>query len=152
MRTLPALLILAVPALALAEGRGVTIVNGSGETIKRVQISAAGAAAHGDNRLRSTLPAGAQARIGYSTGCRVDVRLGYDSGRNEEFLDQDACSDLRLTAGGGAATASSDPTAARTGADPKKGKPAKANAYVPVKIVVPPWTGHSITKKFGGLD
>jgi hypothetical protein len=148
MRTLPALLILAFPALAMAEGRGVTVVNGAGETIKRVQISPAGSSAHGENRLRSTLPSGAQARIGYSTGCRVDVRLGFEGGRAEEFLDQDACADLRVTAGKGVATASSEPAAASG----KKGKPGKANAYVPVKIEVPPWTGHSITRKFGGLD
>jgi hypothetical protein len=151
MRTLLGLL-LVWPALALAEGRGVTVINGTSEAIRRIQISAAGSGAPGENRLRSTLPPGAQGRIGYNTGCRVDVRLGFESGRMEEFLDQDACADLRITAGKGAATASTEPAATRP-ADSKKGKPGqKPGAYVPATVVVPPWTGHSITKKFGGLD
>lgn len=154
MRALPALLFVLLPAVAAAEGRGVTVVNGGGETIRRIQISPAGSGAHGENRLRSTLPPGAQARIGYSTGCRVDVRLGFESGRAEEFLDQDACAELRVTAGSGAAgaVAAAVPAPARTGAGPKKGKQSKAEPFVPVKIEVPPWTGRSITRKFGGLD
>jgi hypothetical protein len=150
MRSLPLLLALALPGLALAEGRGVTIVNRTGETLRQVYISPPGSAAHGDNRLRSQLPSGAQAHIGYSTGCRADVRLGFDGGRSEEFLDQDTCGNLQLTAGQGTATAAGSPPAHP---DPKHGKTAqKPEKYVPVTVVVPPWTGRSITKKFGGLD
>jgi hypothetical protein len=153
MRALTALLLLALPTLAVADGRGVTVVNGSGEAIKRIEISAAGSSNHGENRLRSTLPPGAQGHIGYSTGCRVDVRLGFESGRTEEFLDQDACTDLRVTGGKGVTTVAAAATApAAPTAQPKKGKPGKTPPFVPVKVEVPPWTGHSITKKFGGLQ
>jgi hypothetical protein len=152
MRPLPLLLALALPGIALAEGKGVTVVNGGGETMRQIFISPAGSASHGENRLRSNLPPGVQARIGYSTGCRADIRLAFDGGRTEEFLDQDTCSDLRVTAGQGAVTtAAASPS--HGGADTKRGKAAqKPNAYVPVTVVVPPWTGRSITKKFGGLE
>jgi hypothetical protein len=152
MRSLAVLLALTLPGLAFAEGQGVTVVNGTGETLRKIYISPVGSASYGENRLRSSLPARAQARIGYSTGCRADVRLTFDSGRTEEFLDQDACSDLRVTAGHGVTTTSVSPPAPAP-ADAKRGKAAqKPNTFVPVTVEVPPWTGRSITKKFGGLD
>jgi hypothetical protein len=79
MRALLALLL--VPFAAFAEGRGVTVVNGTGETLRKIQIAPAGSGSPGENRLRSYLPPHAQAVIGYSTGCRVDVRLGFEGGR-----------------------------------------------------------------------
>lgn len=156
MRPLPLLLVLALPGLFLpgsarAEGRGVTILNRTGETVRQIFISPPGSASRGENRLRSQLPSGAQAHIGYSTGCRADIRLGFDGGRTEEFLDQDTCGDLQVTAGQGTATAAGSPPAHAS--DPKHGKTAqKPEKYVPATVVVPPWTGRSITKKFGGLD
>ena len=129
MRRLPQLLaiqLLAIllPGAAWADSRAVTVVNRSGETIRRIMISPAGAASPGENRLRSQVPPNAEARIAYSTGCKVDVRLGYDSGRTEEFLGEDACADLRVTAGQGAASSvASAPSAARPVAD----TPARGN-------------------------
>ena len=134
--------------LAAAEGRGVMVVNGSQETIRTISISPAGSGSTGENRLRSQLPPGTQAHIAYSTGCRADVRLGFASGRTEEFLDQDTCSDLRVVAGQGAAGPAAQHAADK--ASGRKGKPAVPP--VAAKVVVPPWTGHSILKKFGGLD
>ncbi len=152
MRAFPILLALLLPGAALAEGRGVTVVNRSGEVVRRILISPAGAASPGENRLRSQLPPNAEARIGYSTGCKVDVRIGYESGRAEEFLDQDACTDLRVTAGQGAAAAATAPS--RPVADtPSRGKAEASKPPAPIAhVVVPPWTGRSITKRFGGMD
>ena len=148
-------LLLATPAWA----GSVTVVNGGGETIRQIVIGPS--AGGGDNRLRSTLPPGAQARITYSTGCQAVVRLVYDSGRSEDFAGIDPCTDARVTAGGGATgpavSAGSSPRpandlvkSAATGA-----KPTATAANLPVKApppVVPPWTGKSITKRFGGMQ
>lgn len=147
MRLLPVLLV--VPSLALAEGRGVTVLNGAGDTIREIHISPAGSSVHGPNRLRSTLPPKARAHIGYSTGCRADIRLGFD-GRTEEFLDQDTCSDLLVTAGQGATAASASRSAKSAGQGAKQGQ--TAAVFKPAPVEVPPWTGRSITKKFGGLN
>lgn len=142
------LLALLLPGLALAEGRGIVVVNGTGETIREIHISPAGSASPGPNRLVSTLPPQAQARIGFSTGCRADIRLAFASGRTEAFLDQDACTDLRVTAGGGVATAASAHPVRET-----RGSKAAAGTKVSKpQVEVPPWTGRSITKKFGGLN
>ena len=141
------------PGAALAEGRGVTVVNGGSDTVREIRIAPAGAASPGENRLRSQLPPRAQARIGYSSGCRVDVRLGFDGGRTEQFLDQDACADLRITAGAGAPGGpmpSAGHAAASHAAAKKPGKDSKA--FTPAAVEVPPWTGRSITKKFGGMN
>src|SRR3954451_19869336 len=141
MRPLPVLFALVLPGLAVAEGRGVTIVNGSSETLREIFIAPAGSGGSGgagENRLRSSLPSGAQARIGYSTGCRADIRVVFDSGKAEDFADQDACSELRLTAGQGAASAAATAAAAQAPRDPKRAKTtSKPNAYVPVTVVVP---------------
>ncbi len=143
-------LALLLPGAALAQSRGVTVANRSGEPVRRILISPAGSASPGENRLRSQLPPHAEARIGYSTGCKIDVRVGYESGRTEEFLNQDACSDLRITAGQGAAAAA---PASRPVADARsRGKAEAAKPPQPIAVVVPPWTGRSITKRFGGLD
>ena len=167
---LPALLLL--PSLALAEGRAVTVVNRSSETIRRIMIVPSGSAATGENRLRSQVPPNAEARIGYSSGCKVDVRLGFDNGRVEEFLNQDACADARVTTGqgeaAGAATASavsagsagasagtSRAVSDKPGAKAQPGKNARnAAAATPFAKpeTVPPWTGRSITRRFGGME
>ncbi len=165
----------AVPGLALAEGHAVTVVNRTGETIRQIHISPAGASSAGENRLRSQLPPNAEARITYSTGCKVDVRIGYESGRTEAFTDQDACAELRVAAGQGTSTGAGTGTGTSTGAGTSTGTSTGAVAAVAggaapgrtrdvrtvggkpaappmAPVVVPPWTGRSITKRFGGLD
>ena len=150
----PALL-LASPALA----GSVTVMNGGGETIRQIII--APALGSGDNRLRSNLPPGAQARIGYSTGCQAAVRVVYDSGRSEDFASVDPCTDPHITSGSGGGTAGpvvaaapgTKPAATQVGA--KTAAPGTTASSMPVKApppVVPPWTGKSITKRFGGMD
>ena len=173
MRIVPLCLVLLLPVAALAEGHGVTVVNRSSDTIRRIQISPAGAASAGENRLRSQLPPNAEAHIGFSSGCRADVRIGYDGGRTEQFLDQDACGAARVTAGQGAPgpatsgpatpgqSTSSTSTSGQTGsatasagaAGSRQGHKGRQSAAVkPELVVVPPWTGRSITKRFGGMD
>lgn len=140
------------PAIAAADGRGVLVLNHSAETIRQIHIAPAGSASPGENRLRSQLPPGAQARIGFSSGCTVDVRLGFDGGRTEEFLGRDACGDTPVVAGQGAAGATASvPVEHAAATAPAHGK-APIAPMLAAKVVVPPWHGHSITKKFGGLD
>lgn len=139
-----------LPGPSQAETHGITVLNHSRDTIRRIQIAPSGATSPGENRLQSQLPPNAEARIGYSTGCAVDVSLGFDGGRVEKHLRLDACSNSRVLAGDGT-TGVSYPGPARTGEPASKiqaGSPAPPIALVPV----PPWTGHSITKRFGGLD
>ncbi len=151
-RIFPLLLLAAGPALA--DSHSVTVVNSGIETIRRIEIGAGG-----DNRLRGQVPPGAQARITYSTGCQADVRIGYDSGRSESFTGVDVCSDPRIATGqgvlGGSAVLSSGGSAS-TGRAAPAGKPGATTAStLPAKApppVVPPWTGKSITKRFGGMD
>lgn len=152
---------LAGPVLAgqaWADTHTLTVVNSGIDTIRRIDMSVPGGA--GDNRLRSQLPPGATARITYSTGCRADVRLGYDGGRTEAFPDVDVCSDPRIVTGAGVlggAGAGATPTT--DGSNPKP-RPAATKHATPVANatplapppVVPPWTGKSITKRFGGMD
>jgi len=150
---LPACLSLGIvllPGPSQAETHGIIVLNRTRDTIRRIQIAPAGATSLGENRLRSQLPPNAEARIGYSTGCAVDVRLGFDSGRVETYLRLDACSNSRVLAGDGT-TVVSYPGPARTVEPASKiqaASPAPPIALAPV----PPWTGHSITKRFGGLD
>jgi hypothetical protein len=146
---LPALLLallLAAPACA----GSVTVMNNSGETIRRIEISPSGAPS--ENRLRSTLPNGATAQIGYSGGCMATLRLGYESGRTEEFAGIDPCNGGRVAAGGGVPGARNAalvtvPTTASSVATSKPAGPVKAPPPE-----VPPWTGRSITKRFGGME
>ena len=157
MTRVPALFMLAVLAAgpALADSHSVTVMNSGIETIRRIEIGAGG-----DNRLRGQVPPGAQARITYSTGCQADVRIGYDSGRSESFTGVDVCSDPRIATGqgvlGGAGVLSSSGAAASPGRAAPAGKAgAKTASTLPAKApppVVPPWTGKSITKRFGGMD
>ena len=140
------------PGAAWADSHAVTVVNRTSETIRRVQIAPAGAASFGENRLRSSLPANAEARITYSTGCPVDVRLGFEGGRTEEHLALDACTDPRVVTGeGGSRPAAAPPGGSRPrgAAASRTATPAHAPAIAPV--VVPPWTGRSITRRFGGM-
>ncbi len=149
---------LAGAAPAYAQSRGVTVLNAGGETIRSIQIGPTGG---GENRLRSTLPPGAQARIGYGSGaCTATVRLGYESGRTEDHA-VDACTDARVVAGqgqagpsGAASAAASPPAPALTPTRAKSGSKADTIPTVAKEPPppVPPWTGKSITKKFGGLD
>lgn len=139
---------LALPGIAWAEAHAITVVNHAAGTIRSIQIAPAGAASFGANRLRSQLPPNAAARIGYSTGCPADLRLGFDDGRIEDHLDLDACSDPQVLTG------SSAPVAA--GATPGRASVSKHQVAAPAMrtapVEVPPWSGHSITKRFGGLD
>ena len=145
----PALLLAAAPAWA----GSVTVVNGGSETIRQIIISPS--LGTGENRLRSTLPPGAQARIGYSTGCQAAVRLVYDSGRSEDFAAVDPCTDASVRSGPGGGVAG-PVVAAGSPAKPAAATPASATAAsLPAKApppVVPPWTGKSITKRFGGME
>lgn len=80
-----------LPSTVRAETHGSTVMNRSGDTLRSIQIAPAGATSYGVNRLRSQLPPGAEARISYSAGCPVDLRLGFDGGRVEDRRDLDAC-------------------------------------------------------------
>ena len=152
MRALPLLLavplgIALLPDAARAEAHAITVVNHAGAAIRSIQIGPAGAGSLGANRLRSQLPPDAEARIGYSAGCPADVRLGFDDGRTEDHPGLDACSDPHVLTGSSAAV----------GAGPgRAAKPKRQAAAVPsaraAPATVPPWSGHSITKRFGGLD
>jgi len=139
---------LLLPGAAWAEAHAVTVVNHAGAAIRSIQIGPAGAGSLGANRLRSQLPPNTEARIGYSTGCPADVRLGFDDGRTEDHLGLDACGNPHVLTGSTEATASAAPRRATA--------PKHQAAAVPVArtvpVTVPPWSGHSITKRFGGLD
>lgn len=155
------------PGVVLAQGRTVTVVNSGIETIRRIEVGTT------DNRLRSSLPPGAQAQIGYSTGCTADVRIGYDGGRTETITGVDVCSNPRIASGqgvlsgtGGTGSPAPPPVAGSGpvtgvvvvgGSAPRPGSaPGKAGgSSLPAKEpppAVPPWTGKSITKRFGGMD
>ena len=141
---------------AWADGHGVTVQNGTGETIRQIWI--APVPGGWANRLQSSLPPGASGRIGYNTGCVATVRLGFESGRTEDHPDVDACTDPRVVAGvagvagpSGPAIAAGPAAAAGHGGSGGGVKPA-ASVVVAPPPAVPPWTGKSITKRFGGLD
>ena len=137
-----------LPGAAWAQAHAITVVNQAGATVRSIQIGPAGAGSFGANRLRSQLPPNAEARIGYSTGCPADLRLGFDDGRVEDHLGLDACSDPRVLTGSSAAA----------GAAPRRAAAAVPTQAVAAPVVraapvaVPPWSGRSITKRFGGLD
>ncbi len=136
-----------LPGAAWAEAHAITVVNHAGVTIRSIQIGPAGAGSLGANRLRSQLPPNAEARIGYSSGCPADLRLGFDDGRTEDHLGLDACSDPHVLTGSSAAVAAS-PAPSRAAAPKHQAVPvARAEP-----VTVPPWSGRSITKRFGGLD
>ncbi len=152
----PLLLAVLASGPAWADGHGVTIQNASSETIRLIQISPT--AGTGENRLRSQLPPGASGRIGYSTGCLANVRIGYESGRTEDHANIDTCSEPRVVAGTdglpGPTTATLTsvalPRPASGPANPLKPVASKVELAPPP--VVPPWTGKSITKRFGGME
>ena len=157
-RVLSVLLLLLPGAAALADTHSVTIRNNGGETIRGIYFGSAS-----DSRLRRELPQGAEARITYSTSCRADIRIAYASGRTEDHPGVDVCSDPRIVAGqdgtAGPTMASPLPatSATRSPADAKAapGQAAAKTVALPAKApppVVPPWTGKSITKRFGGMD
>ena len=138
---------------AWADGGGVTIQNGTGDTIRVIQISPTPGS--GENRLRSQLPPGASGRIGYSTGCQANVRIGYESGRTEDHANVDMCANARVVAGtdgvagpAGAATSASAPSRPAASAV----KPVATKVELAPPPVVPAWTGKSITKRFGGME
>ncbi len=137
-----------LPGAAWAEAHAITVVNHAGAAIRSIQIGPAGAGSLGANRLRSQLPPHAEARIGYSTGCPADLRLGFDDGRTEDHLGLDACSNPHVLIGSTAATASVAPSRATA----PKHQAAAVPAVRATPVTVPPWSGHSITKRFGGLD
>ena len=137
-----------LPGAAWAEAHAITVVNHAGATIRSIQIGPAGAGSFGANRLRSQLPPNAEARIGYSVGCPADLRLGFDDGRVEDHLGLDACSDPRVLTGSNAGAPGPAP---RRAAAPKPQAVAVPVARA-APVTVPPWSGRSITKRFGGLD
>ena len=150
-----AALLLILPGLANAGS--VTVRNGTSETIRGIHMAPAGSGSVGDNRMRSQLPPGAEARITYSTGCRADVRLAFASGRTEDHPGVDVCADSRITAGqegtAGPAMAAASPAAPSTRATPASATtPISASLRRAPPPVVPPWTGRSITRRFGGMD
>ena len=133
-------------APAAAAAGSVTVRNGTSEVLAGIHMAPAGAASPGANRMNAHLPPGAEARIAYSTGCRADVRLAFISGRTEDHRDIDVCTDSRITAG---QSGVSGPAIA-AGRAPRN----KATTPVVAKALpaVPPWTGRSITRRFGGMD
>ena len=143
------------PAVAWADTHTLSIRNGGGETVVGVFMSPPGSGSAGANRLVSQLPPGAGGIFSYSTGCRADVRIAYAGGRTEDHPDVDIC-------GGGKVVAGQDGTAgpamAVAAAKPAGGKAAVAGKAVASAVVtapppvVPPWTGKSITKRFGGME
>ena len=135
-----------LPSIVRAETHGITVMNRSGDTIRSIQIAPAGATSYGVNRLRSQLPPGAEARISYSAGCPVDLRLGFDGGRVEDRRDLDACANPHVLTGSATPKAAST-APVHTSTVKHKGATTLAGAAPP-----PPWTGRSITKRFGGLD
>ena len=144
---LAALATVACPA-AFAETHYVTIRNGADETIRSVAMATAGSGRIGANRLSSRhLPPGAAARIAYSQGCMADIQIGYASGKIEKHPGVEICSDPRITTGNGIVEDASKRSAAR-------GKPAASTpGFVkPPLPSVPPWTGKSIIKRFGGMS
>ena len=156
MRVLAVLLVL--PGVAMAGS--VTVRNGAGEAVAGIHMAPAGSGSVGENRMRSTLPPGAEARITYSTGCRADVRIAYASGRTEDHPGVDTCGDQRITAGtDGVAGPVGTPVARSAGLTqpassgrPGPGGPAKIGPVKAPPPEVPPWTGRSITRPFGGLQ
>ncbi len=152
--------VVAVSGPALADSHAVTVQNGTTDTIRSIVISPT--AGTGESRLRSTLPPGAMARLTYSTGCQANVRIGYDNGRTEDHPGIDICSDPRIVAGtegvagpAVAATAPANQVSSKALASSKTQSASKTLAASPVVApppTVPPWTGKSITKRFGGMD
>jgi len=138
-----------LPGAACAEAHGITVVNHTAETIRSIQIAPAGSASFGANRLRSQLPPSAEARIGYSAGCPADLRLGFDGGRVEDHTGLDACANPHVVTGTGMPAAASSAPARPAAAAKHQAASAVARA---APVTVPPWTGHSITKRFGGMD
>lgn len=153
--------VLAVPGVARADTHTLSIHNGSGEAVVGVYMSVPGSGSIGANRLRSQLPPGAEGPFTYSTGCRVDVRLAYAGGRSEDHADVDVCGGARVVAGQSGVAGPAMPGAGAAprvqnggGPDAKGGKKA-AGLVTPVTApppIVPPWTGKSITKRFGGME
>lgn len=131
-----------LPGTAWAEAHAITVVNHAGATIQSIQVAPAGAASFGANRLRSQLPPSAEARIGYSAGCPADLRLGFDDGRTEDHPGLDACSDPHVVVAGAAPGRAAAPKHQAVAVPVARAAP----------VTVPPWSGHSITKRFGGLD
>lgn len=140
--------IVLLPGAAWAEAHGITVINHSGDTIRSVQIAPAGDTLFGVNRLRSQLPPSAEARIGYSAGCPVDLRLGFNGGRVEDHRDLDACANPHVVTGSITPVAASA-APVHTAAAKHKDTGTLARA---APVTVPPWAGHSLTKRFGGLD
>ena len=134
------------PSPGRAETHYVTIRNGADETIRGIAMAMSGTGRVGENRLASRyLPPGATARIAYSQGCMADVQVSYASGQIEKHPGVEVCSDPRIVTGNGVALPS---RAAKAAATAKTVTPAPNKAPLPA---VPPWTGRSITKHFGGM-
>ncbi len=151
---LPALLAIALPGgVARADSHAVTVQNGTAETIRSIVISPT--AGTGDNRLRSTLPPGAVGRLTYSTGCQANVRIGFESGRTEDHAGVDVCSDPRIVAGTQGVAGPAEATTLKPAVAAPVSKPgggAATQVVVAPRPAVPPWTGKSITKRFGGME
>lgn len=151
-----AALMMVLPEAAQAETHTLSIRNGGSEAVVGVYMALPGSGSMGANRLRSQLPPGIEGPFTFSTGCRADVRLAYASGRSEDHRDVDMCAGARVVAGQDGVVG---PAVAAVGAAPKgeniKGTKVVEGVATPVKApppVVPPWTGKSITKRFGGMD
>lgn len=143
-----------LPGAARADTRGITVLNRTGDILRSIQIAPAGSTVPGENRLRSSLPPNTDARIAYSTGCNVDVRLGFASGRVEKHVGLDACGNSQVMAFDGTIPASQPGTARTSGSGSviPASKVQAAPATPPIVLApAPPWTGRSITQRFGGL-
>lgn len=148
-----------LPAAAFADTHALGIRNGSTDTVTGVYMSAPGSGTPGANRLLSRLPPGAEGTFTYSAGCRADVRIAYAGGRSEDHANADVCGGNKLVAGQDGTEGPAMPATAKA-ADrkPANGKTVTTTAAAPPTInkapppVVPPWTGKSITKRFGGME
>lgn len=148
-------MLLTMPGVAWAETHTVMIRNGAGEAVVGVYMSAPGSGSVGANRLMSRLPPGAEGPFTYSVGCRADVRLAFAGGRSEDHLDVDVCGGVRVVAGQSGTVGPVMAGAAPAGRGPEvKGKKgvSVATPVMEPRPAVPPWTGKSITKKFGGME
>lgn len=80
-----------VPQLPTVAAREVTLANQSGRAIQQVFISAADAAAWGDDLLGRAISVGEHGMVTWRGGCTVDVRVVFENRAAEERRGVDLC-------------------------------------------------------------
>jgi hypothetical protein len=118
------LTVIALPALA-RQSAYFELKNASETLIAHVQISAVTARSWGEDLLGNAMvPPTSSVVIGPKTeaGCRYDVRVLYQGGKEEVRADQDLCETRRLTfTGENARTVPNQPGTNQTGANQSGG-------------------------------